>query len=270
MASAGRAPRFGLWRVAYSVVALLACRAPGDFCRSNWDHPALFSILVSAVVRTAYVARMRFAKREHPTRLPAVFSLRGTEVRASLLGRFVSVRQAPPFRRAPCRRAAVLCGYRSCLAQPRPSYYARFLHSRLISRLILSQVSHFLFLQQPKANSKTNSSGLLRLFLLFCSALPCLAWPCLCLVRAYCRAQAPAPLSRRNSWKAVSLHACMHQRAFDRRLYRIDLFFMVFDALDGPFSTLTTAAALSVLLQAYNPIRQCLLACLRTAPPSAM
>ena len=30
MVSSGRAPRFGLWRVAYSVAALLACRAPGE------------------------------------------------------------------------------------------------------------------------------------------------------------------------------------------------------------------------------------------------
>lgn len=37
MASAGRAPRFGLWRVAYSVVALLACRAPGARAQDSGD-----------------------------------------------------------------------------------------------------------------------------------------------------------------------------------------------------------------------------------------
>lgn len=49
MASAGRAPRFFLWRVAFSLTALLVYRAPGEFGRSNWDHPALFNIPVLAV-----------------------------------------------------------------------------------------------------------------------------------------------------------------------------------------------------------------------------
>ena len=39
MGTAGHTPRFGLWRVAYSVAALLACRVPGECgCRLNWDH----------------------------------------------------------------------------------------------------------------------------------------------------------------------------------------------------------------------------------------
>ena len=130
MASAGRAPRFGLWRVAFSLAALLVCRAPGEFGRSNWDHPALFNIPVSAVVRTANnLARMRLARGRKRTPLECRLSspcLSGAAVGTSVLSRSASVRQGPPVRKAPCECTAGLRGCRSFLAQPGPSIRGYF------------------------------------------------------------------------------------------------------------------------------------------------